>query len=357
VVNGRRLYDHRADVVALLVASPALWAPGLWSLALLVVILSVPVVRATTMELEPGTWGPASLVVLSSRLLLGIVAFVIRLLRTAIGILLAFIGGFMAVGVVAAGVGVLAGVIAHHDSGWLLWAYAQASIVAWAPRFGLGLAAFCLVRRRLIVSKVTDLQPAKYQPHIAGVRVALGSAFDEIGEVGLVGLAASTLGLVLLFSQLPLATWAPTSGYRSVASGLGLAKAVNHDLTEWVSHVARSALASCRIITNYKEAARSGRSDMTLVVLVVPVAGVAPSVVVAFTGARLVERVAPFVKSMTIVALTPKGHAVVTETFPAAACRDGVFRSAGAVAMRMTSPLSVTSGAAALAAALRSCQP
>lgn len=354
--SGIRLHARRYELLALALATPALWRAGLWLIVALTLFFVVRVIRFTTSQVGRGEWGPATLIVLPARLFGGILSAIPPLLVAAIASVAAMAVGFILVGSVVAFLGFIDGLIAYHDSGWLLWADAQSSIVRWAPRFGFAVAAFYLARRAFI-PKVRG-NASSGSPSDANVGAVSGTrAFvDQIGETGLVALSLLTLVLLLGFSLTSISVWKPADGYRGAAGVAHLTQPMNRTLTRWVLHDTRVALENCAPISNFSDTVIIDSKISLLAVTITPTTQTNPADDLVLAAALVSNRVVPVVDTVTFTALDATGKPAIITSLVIKNHHSTVLRSPIAVIRHLSPTLTPSSNLAGMSKLLRSCK-
>lgn len=351
-LSGVRLYGHRYRLLALALCSPAIWRPGLWVLIVVAAYFLVRVVRSARDGGSGAGWGPATLVVAPLRLLQAILRALPALVGAAIGILLAVAVGMVIVGAAAGGVGVLVGLAAHHDGGWLLWADAQSSALQWASHFGPALGLY-YVTAQALRSKTVDLREETVATVSEGF--AWRALVDEIGEAGLVALCGACVVLALMFSFLPWNLWSPASNWRGAASGAHLTSPTDSALTSMVRDEVRSALHGCPAFAGSTEFVAANGSGVSLAVVVRPARGYFRADAVALAAALVHNRIPP-VEHEVVIASGSLPQRRLTVGVNVSGDRLSVIRNPTQMLPLLSRSLPTSARLSAMAPLLRTCK-
>lgn len=356
--SGRWLYMRRFDMVALILAIPALWLPGWWLWFALVIYFFLLVYRYVAKTVDLGSWGPAAVVVLPLRLLVGMLFAIPRVVLVALGAVLAMVLGFLVVGVVAGLFGMAFGFLLHRDTGDLLLADFKATWLAWGSQFGLFAPAYLMTRQVIRhaagltgsegESDDSEGADSEEEPEHSLVRTLI----DQIGELGLVALVTCSALAVALFSLFAPAVWRPFGGYRGATGLVHVRTPTESALKSQIAADMKSALGGCSGQFTYFDQTEIGTTSTTLKILFAPATGTAPSADAALIAARITNRVLPVV-DFTII--SSAGTPAVSERLASSQYRTAVFRSVAAAGSALSPPVQASPALATLDPLLKDC--
>jgi hypothetical protein len=355
--SGRRLHMRRFDLVALILAVPALWLPGWWLWFALAIYFVLLVYRYVVKTVNLGSWGPAALIVLPFRLLVGIIFAIPLVILVAIGAVLAMALGFLAAGIVAGLFGMAFGFFLHHDTGDLLLADFKATGLAWGSQFGLFAAAYLMTRKVIrhsaglnaeSESEVSEAETSAEEFEHGLVRTLI----DQIGELGLVTLVMVSALAVVLFSFLSPVVWRPFGGYRGAAGLVHVRTPVESALKSRIASDTKSALNTCSAHFTYLYQTEIGTTSTTLTILFVPAEGASLTADAALIAARITNRVLPVV-DVTII--RSAGTSPTIERLASSQYRTTVFRSVAAAGAALAPRVQASPALTALDPLLKNC--
>lgn len=347
--SGRRLHARRFDLVALILAVPALWVPGWWLWSALVLYFVLLVYRHVAKMERGAAWGPATFVSVPFQVLVGMVYALPRILLAAVGAVFAMVAGFVAVGIVTGLIGMLAGFVLHHDTGDLLLANFKATSIAWGSQFGVFGAAYLITRQA--IRQATD--SSEGTGNMADAEHGLvRTVIDQIGEVGLMAMVGFSAIAVIFFSLFAPIVWRPFGGYRGVTGFVHLRTPVESALDSLIMSGTGSALNPCSATFKYFDSAEFGPHSTTLKILFQPAAGTSSSADAALIAARITNRVTPVV-DFTII--TSAGANAISETLASSQYRTTVFRSVQAAGAVLEPPVPTSASLTSLDPLLKNC--
>jgi hypothetical protein len=356
--SGRRLHARRFDLVALILAVPALWLPGWWLCFALVIYFVVLVYRYVARTVNLDSWGPANFIILPFRAIVGMLIAIPVVLLVALGAVLAMLLGFLAVGVVTGLLGMAFGFILHHDTGDLLYADFKATGIAWGSEFGLFGAAYLMTRQ--VIRHATGLTGVVDESDESGADESqevsehglVRTLIDQIGEIGLVALVIFSALAVVFFSLFAPVVWRPFGGYRGATGFVHLRSPVESAIKSRIAADTQSTLGGCAAEFTYFDQTVFGSSSTTLKILFQPAAGTSPSADAALIAARITNGVIPVI-DFTVI--TSAGTSSITETLPSSRYRTTVFRSVAAAGAALEPPMPASAAMLALHPLLKNC--